>query len=164
MISQPQGNIHVLNAVGVYLFKVNCEYDRRNCGISSKLTIKTLERSQLTPFNQTQRQPPQAFYKRAALKNFIKKHNFIKNISPKKRKETQSQKKFLITIADLQFKQITIQEDHNIHTYFVQLLQLQKSLVIFSVQKPGLSIFLFLTKEQKRKKEKKKKSTHFSSI
>ena len=39
----PGGNIHV------YLFKfiVNYECDKRNCRISSKLTVKTLERSQL---------------------------------------------------------------------------------------------------------------------
>ena len=53
------------------LLKVNCEYDRRNCGICSKLTVKMLERSQLTSFfNQTQKQPPVVFYKRAVLKNF----------------------------------------------------------------------------------------------
>ena len=39
---------YVLNAAGVYLLKVNYEYDRRNCGICSKLTVKTLKRSQLT--------------------------------------------------------------------------------------------------------------------
>ena len=46
---QPVGNIHVPNAAGVYLLKVNYEYSRRNCGICSKLTAKTLERSELTP-------------------------------------------------------------------------------------------------------------------
>ena len=40
--------MHVLNAAGVYLLKVNCEYDRKSCGICSKLTVKTLKRSQLT--------------------------------------------------------------------------------------------------------------------
>ena len=43
MISYPGGNMHVLNAAGVYLLKVNCGYDRRNCEICSKLTVKTLE-------------------------------------------------------------------------------------------------------------------------
>ena len=38
--------------------------------------------------------------------------------SHKKRKENNKVPiKFLITISDLQFKQIKIQEDHNIHTY-----------------------------------------------
>ena len=41
--------MHVLNATGAYLFKVNHEYDRIICGIYSKLTVKTLEQSQLTP-------------------------------------------------------------------------------------------------------------------
>ena len=43
MIFQSGGNIHVLNAVGVCLLKVKYEYDRRNCEICSKLTVKTLE-------------------------------------------------------------------------------------------------------------------------
>ena len=41
-------NILVLNPAGVYLLKVNNEYDRRNCGISPKLTRKAVEQSQLT--------------------------------------------------------------------------------------------------------------------
>ena len=49
MIFQPEGNIHVLNSAGVYLLKVNYEYDRRNRGICSKLTIKTIELRQMTP-------------------------------------------------------------------------------------------------------------------
>ena len=45
MISQPGGKILVMNAAGVHLLKVNCEYDRRNYGICSQLTVKTIERS-----------------------------------------------------------------------------------------------------------------------
>ena len=41
-------NIYVLNPAAAYLLRVNNEYDKRNYGISSKLTIKTLEQSQLT--------------------------------------------------------------------------------------------------------------------
>ena len=41
--------MHFLNAIIVYLLKVNYDYDRRNYGIWSKLSVKTLERSQLTP-------------------------------------------------------------------------------------------------------------------
>ena len=41
--------MHVLNVVGIYLLKLNCGYDIRNCGICSKLTVKTLKQSQLTP-------------------------------------------------------------------------------------------------------------------
>ena len=41
---------HVLHPAGVYLLKVNKEYNRRNYGISSRLTTKTLEQSQLMLF------------------------------------------------------------------------------------------------------------------
>ena len=70
MISWPGANMHILNTAGVFLLKVNFEYDRRNCGICSKLTVKTVERSQLTPFNYNEKQPPDVFDKRAVLKNF----------------------------------------------------------------------------------------------
>ena len=70
MISWPGANMHILNTAGVFLLKVNFEYDRRNCGICSQLTVKTVERSQLTPFNYNEKQPPDVFDKRAVLKNF----------------------------------------------------------------------------------------------
>ena len=44
----PGRHIDVLNPVGVYLHKMNNEYDKWNCGVCSKLTVKTLEPSQLT--------------------------------------------------------------------------------------------------------------------
>ena len=59
MIFSPGGNIHVLNAAGVYLLKVNYEYDRRNCGIYSKLTIKIKVSFGVS---KTQKQPPEVFF------------------------------------------------------------------------------------------------------
>ena len=49
MGSLPGGKIHVLNAAGVYLLKVNLNTIDKKCGICSKSTLKTLERNQLTP-------------------------------------------------------------------------------------------------------------------
>ena len=84
----------------------------------------------------------------------------IRKDSRKKRKETVTIK-FLITIADLQFKQIAIQEDHNILTYslFFQLFQLSKirenpcccQLYI----ETRSFCFSFLTKEPKSFKKRK---------
>ena len=76
-----------------------------------------------------------------------------------------------MTILDLQLKQITIQEDHNIHTYPLYCLVVlavensRKLLLLVTNRKQVFFIFSFLTKEQKRKKIiKKKYSTHFSLI
>ena len=68
--------MHVLNAAGVYLLKVNYEYERRNCGICSKLTVKTPEQSQLTPLRyllvliKFRSSHLRCYIKKAVLKNF----------------------------------------------------------------------------------------------
>ena len=63
--------------------------------------------------------------------------------------------KFLITILDLQFKQITIQEDHNIQTYSLFCLVIlaeensRKPLLLVTNRNQIFLYFHFLMKEQK---------------
>ena len=65
--------------------------------------------------------------------------------------------RFLITTADLLLKQITIQEYHNTHTYSLfclAVLAMENLRYRNLVQKPGLFILSFLTKEQSFKNQK----------
>ena len=73
-------------------------------------------------------------------------------------------------MSNLQLKQIRIQDDHNIHTcslFCLAILAEENSitpLLLCNINKPGLFIFSFLTKEQKRKKEKRKFQTLFFNM
>ena len=67
--------------------------------------------------------------------------------------------RFLITILYLQLKQITIQEDHNIHMYSLFCLV---ALAVKNSRKPLLLVKYRnqVFKEQKRKKKEKRKVPH----
>ena len=71
--------------------------------------------------------------------------------------------RFLTAILDLQLKQITIQEDHNIHTYSLYCLVVlavensRKPFLLVTSRHQIFFIFSFLTKKQKKEKKKKEK-------
>ena len=71
--------------------------------------------------------------------------------------------RFPLTISDLQLKQITIQEDHNIHTYSLYCLVVlavensRKPFLLVTSRHQIFFIFSFLTKKQKKEKKKKEK-------
>ena len=64
------------------------------------------------------------------------------------------------------FKKITIQEDHNIHMYYLLCLVVlavkhsRNSLLLVTYRNRVFSCFHFLTKEQRRKKNNKKGKFH----
>ena len=90
--------------------------------------------------------------------------NYFRNYSTRKHSHRKKQrnkvtKRFLITISDLQLKQIAIQEVHNIHFLFC--------LVVLAVEKSRKFLLLVTYRNQvvlQKKMIKQNNSTHFSLI
>ena len=70
--------------------------------------------------------------------------------------------RFLITISDLQLKEIIVQKDHNIHTYSLFSLGIvseensRKHLLLVAFRNQVFLCFHFELKSQKEKKKKEK--------